>query len=67
MDEADCAQLKEECLLKAKIDKVRRFGGLIETGECIDCGRIIPKARRKAVPGCERCVGCQEVYEKHGN
>ena len=66
MDEADCAQLMEERLLKARIDSHRQFGGLNETDECIDCGEIIPKARRKAVPGCERCVACQEIHEGSG-
>ena len=66
MDEVDCTQLREERLLKARIDNHRHFGGINETGECIDCGESIPEARRKAVPGCERCVGCQEIYEGGG-
>lgn len=32
---------------------------------CDDCGSPIPEARRKAVPGCTRCVFCQEYFE-HG-
>jgi phage/conjugal plasmid C-4 type zinc finger TraR family protein len=30
---------------------------------CEDCGRRIPKARRKAMPSATRCVSCQEYYE----
>ncbi|MBF0802940.1 MULTISPECIES: TraR/DksA family transcriptional regulator [unclassified Neisseria] len=33
--------------------------------ECDDCGDPIPEERRKAVPGCTRCVYCQEYFE-HG-
>lgn len=33
--------------------------------ECDDCGGEIPEARRRAVPGCTRCVFCQEYFE-HG-
>ena len=33
--------------------------------ECDDCGEPIPEARRQAVPGCTRCVYCQEYFE-HG-
>lgn len=33
--------------------------------ECDDCGDPIPEARRQAVPGCTRCVYCQEYFE-HG-
>jgi phage/conjugal plasmid C-4 type zinc finger TraR family protein len=31
---------------------------------CEDCGEPIPEARRKAVPGCKRCVECQQEYER---
>lgn len=32
---------------------------------CIECGREIPEARRKAVRGCKYCTACQEFMEKH--
>lgn len=32
--------------------------------ECEDCGGPIPEARRRAAPGCIRCVACQNVFEK---
>ncbi len=65
MDVADCAQRSEGWLLKAGIDSYRiNNTDINETIECIDCEEIIPAARRKAAPGCERCIDCQEVYEK---
>jgi DnaK suppressor protein len=33
-------------------------------GTCVDCGQPIPVARLKAEPTAERCVQCQELYEK---
>lgn len=33
---------------------------------CIDCGEPIPEARRLAVPGCTRCVECQQFTEEFG-
>jgi phage/conjugal plasmid C-4 type zinc finger TraR family protein len=30
---------------------------------CIDCEEEIPEARRRAVPGCRRCVDCQSLHE----
>lgn len=30
---------------------------------CADCDDEIPEERRKSVPGCERCVSCQELFE----
>ena len=31
---------------------------------CHDCGRPIPEARLRAVPGCCLCVDCQERMER---
>ena len=33
-------------------------------GECVDCGQPIATARLDAEPTAERCVTCQELYEK---
>jgi len=33
--------------------------------ECEDCGEEIPKGRQKAAPGCTRCIGCQDRYERN--
>lgn len=32
--------------------------------ECEECGDEIPEARRKAVPGVQLCVFCQEKHER---
>jgi phage/conjugal plasmid C-4 type zinc finger TraR family protein len=32
--------------------------------ECEECGDEIPEARRRAVPGCQFCVFCQEKLER---
>lgn len=31
---------------------------------CEECGEPIPEARRKALPGVQYCVSCQEKLEK---
>ncbi len=45
-------------------DAVQRARSQLSAGEglseCIDCDEPIPQARRDAVPGVRRCVGCQE-------
>jgi RNA polymerase-binding protein DksA len=33
-------------------------------GICADCGQDIPMARLEAEPTAERCIGCQERFEK---
>lgn len=32
--------------------------------DCEDCGEPIPAARRQALPGVRRCVGCQTALER---
>lgn len=31
---------------------------------CEDCGEEIPEARRRAQPGCRRCIRCQTELEQ---
>ena len=33
---------------------------------CAVCGGAVPQARRRAVPGCQRCVACQGLIERSG-
>jgi RNA polymerase-binding protein DksA len=33
-------------------------------GSCADCGKDIPVARLNAEPTAERCIQCQELFEK---
>ena len=63
-DEADMAQVKTDQLLNANIAACRsNLQGDSGREECIDCEEIIPSGRRKAVPGCERCIECQADFE----
>ncbi|MEM8142021.1 TraR/DksA C4-type zinc finger protein [Morganella morganii] len=32
--------------------------------DCEDCGEPIPQARRRAAPGCSRCIDCQDRHER---
>lgn len=32
--------------------------------ECIDCCNDIPAARRAALPSANRCIVCQNIFEK---
>ncbi|HEY5802790.1 MAG TPA: DksA/TraR family C4-type zinc finger protein [Lysobacter sp.] len=31
---------------------------------CEECGKEIPEARRKAVPGVRLCIACQEAHDQ---
>ncbi len=66
MDDVDRAQEINEAHLAEALDR-RRYDAERAIHEsplqCIDCDEPIPEARRKAVPGCRRCIGCQELHE----
>jgi len=32
--------------------------------ECLECGEPIPEARRKALPGVQLCLSCQEERDE---
>lgn len=48
-------------------DAVKRARQALPRGEsadrCADCGEKIPEARRRAIPGVRRCVGCQAALD----
>jgi phage/conjugal plasmid C-4 type zinc finger TraR family protein len=48
-------------------DEVLRARSRLPRGEslerCEDCDEKIPEARRKAIPGVRRCVGCQQEVD----
>lgn len=48
-------------------DAVRRARSRLPSGpsrsDCAECGRPIPAARRKAMPGVQLCVACQEAAD----
>lgn len=46
--------------LQAVAQALKRDG----TEDCIDCGRAIPTARRRACPSATRCITCQETTEQ---
>lgn len=65
MDEADIAQRNNELYerMAMQAHAASRPRGEAAT-ECGECDAPIPEARRKAAPGCTRCIRCQEQYER---
>lgn len=64
-DIADRAQQQQADQLQDSLARVaasRPQGPSLEC--CEDCGREIPEKRRQAVPGCTRCIACQEEAER---
>lgn len=68
-DDIDRAQAREQQLREDALrDHARRAGLQVKrmtdpATECTDCNAPIPEARRKAVPGCTRCVKCESAQE----
>ena len=64
MDDIDMATMTIEQEIERQIIAVRMKNRSAESAlECEDFGGRIPQKRRLAVPGCVRCVRCQEEYE----
>lgn len=60
----DANEHAEHLLQQALAQHQRRAGSQATSAEwCEGCGEAIPLARRVAVPGCQRCVDCQQVHE----
>lgn len=65
-DIIDRAAENEAVFLAEALHKARKpVENAVSAEFCEDCTDPIPEARRQAVPGCTRCVWCQEYFE-HG-
>jgi phage/conjugal plasmid C-4 type zinc finger TraR family protein len=62
MIEAAEANVSREC--ESAIARIRAH--LAEEGEdvCIDCDEPIGAARKAALPSAERCIDCQNLFER---
>ena len=61
-DDAQAAQdLRDNAINEARN---KLYDPSKEILECIDCGSEIPEKRRRAMPGCPRCVSCQSEFDK---
>lgn len=66
MDDADRAQVQMEREEARREAQRFRQQALAPTGTeaCCDCGEIIPRARRLAVPNTTRCTDCAREHER---
>lgn len=68
MDICDVADGYIQQSLRIELDKLRTESHATPhtvdgVTYCIDCGEEIPIERLKAIPGCCRCVDCQEDFD----
>jgi phage/conjugal plasmid C-4 type zinc finger TraR family protein len=65
MDELDLAALQSEAFQTDALNQFKRHRQPDNNPgtACIDCEEEIPLRRRQAIPGCLRCVDCQQQHE----
>ena len=63
-DEQERATLRVEEQVALARSKLPQGPG---TTHCVECGELIPEARRKALPGTRHCVECKTIKgeDKH--
>jgi phage/conjugal plasmid C-4 type zinc finger TraR family protein len=66
MDDGDRAKDIVDRLVDDALERRRRRAAEakdVAQIACTVCSEEIPERRRQAVPGCTRCVNCQELLE----
>lgn len=62
-DSMDIVQQRVEEERQRHIETARNTTPGVSRVLCIDCDAPIPSARRRAIPGVQCCVTCQEIAE----
>lgn len=64
-DDADRAQVVNDQFQKDAIENYQRRTTNLKPSRatCCDCEEDIPLKRQIAIPGVQRCVGCQTLHE----
>lgn len=65
-DSMDLAQQREQEDRERHINNARARVPGVSRVLCAECGAPIPPARRRAIPGVQCCVTCQEIAELKG-
>lgn len=65
-DSMDLVQQRVEEDLQRHIHNARAKVPGVSRVLCVDCDAPIPPARRRAIPGVQYCITCQEIEELKG-
>ena len=65
-DSMDLAQQREQEDRERHINNARARVPGVSRVLCAECDAPIPPARRRAIPGVQCCVTCQEIAELKG-
>lgn len=64
LDRASALEMKQTQLSINHHQQANKNKLVISAEDCVDCGEVIPPARRLAVLGCQLCVNCQGLAEQ---
>ncbi|MDD2056308.1 TraR/DksA C4-type zinc finger protein [Pseudomonas sp. GD03860] len=64
-DIADLANDQADYFLQMSLQRQLRASAKPSAQFCEDCDEPIPALRQQLVAGCETCVSCQELRERH--
>ncbi len=63
-DEIDRAQAHNEYFQNEMLQRqLRSSEARPSRSHCVDCDDQIPLSRQQALPGVQRCIGCQQTLE----
>lgn len=63
-DDIDTALVDRQINEMRELEMSMKYLSELEFGDCIDCGNEIGFERLLAYPSAQRCIQCQNLYEK---
>ncbi len=63
-DDVDTALVDRQIIEMRELEMSMKYQQELEFGDCIDCDNEIGFGRLLAYPSAQRCILCQEKYEK---
>lgn len=63
-DDIDTALVDRQIIEMRELEMSLKYLMELEVGDCIDCGNEIGFDRLLAYPSAQRCIECQQRYEK---
>lgn len=64
LDRASALEMKQTQMAINSHQQASKNKFVTSAENCVECGEVIPPARRLAVQGCQLCVYCQELAEQ---
>lgn len=65
LDQASSLETKQRQMAIAQHSaRQKKQSTQMSASNCIECGALIPKGRRKAITGCQYCAHCQHLIEQ---